>query len=200
MKCPSCSSNIPDYAGFCAFCGERVNRCRECAHVYPNDVEFCGHCGVTLDDEESRSFSRSEEADSPRAAAIFQTSPGRPGPNMSDGRPTFQLPAQTEENDPNVYGFIYDPEAPADRFCLRQGDNTLGAGHNNDIVIDKPAISWNHALLICRNAKVFLQDSASTNGTFVNGKRIERPRQLSNGDAIRFGNVTFDVWLKAQYR
>jgi hypothetical protein len=200
MKCPSCSFEIPDLSGFCAFCGQRVNRCGECAHVYPNDVEFCGHCGTTLDDDNSTSFGRSEPAQKARSADIFQTSPGRPGPNMQSGRPTFILPTQTEEIDSSVYGFIYDPEAPTSRYGLRQGDNTLGAGHNNDIVIDKPAISWNHALLICRNTKVFLQDSASTNGTFVNGKRIERPRQLQNGDAIRFGNVTFDVWLKAQYR
>jgi hypothetical protein len=171
--------------------------------VYPNNVEFCGHCGETLEqDDDVRSFSRDgdEDTDDPRAAAIFQTSPGRPGPNMRGGRPTFQLPAQSDERDPSIYGFIYDPDAPASRHCLREGDNTLGAGHNNDIVIDKPAISWNHALLICRNAKIFLQDSASTNGTFVNGKRVERPRQLQNGDVIRFGNVSYDVWLKAQYR
>lgn len=200
MKCPTCSCNIPDYAGFCAFCGERVNRCRECGHVYPNDVEFCGHCGNMLDDEDSPSFSRAESADGARAAAIFETAPGRPGPNMNGGNPTFKLPAQSEENDLSVYGFLYEPEEPMNRFCLREGDNTLGAGHNNDIIIDKPAVSWNHALLICRNSKVFLQDSASTNGTYVNGKRIERPCQLHNNDAIRFGNVTFHVWLKAQYR
>ncbi len=199
MKCPSCSSNIPDFAGFCAFCGDRINRCRECGQIYPKDVEFCGHCGEMLDQDDSQSFERAKVANS-RAAAIFQTSPGRPGPDQQTGRPTFVLPAESQERDPNIYGFLYDPEVPAQRFTLHQGDNTLGAGHNNDIVIDKPAVSWNHALLICRNAKIFLQDSASTNGTFVNGKKIERPRQLGNGDAVRFGNVTFHVWLKAQYR
>ncbi|MFP4599812.1 MAG: FHA domain-containing protein [Persicimonas sp.] len=200
MKCPSCSSDIPDYAGFCAFCGDRINRCKTCARVYPSDVTFCGFCGEALEnDDESGSFGRSKGADA-RAAAIFQTSPGRPGPNANGGRPTLTLPAEQEERDPRNYGILYDPEEPSNRYVLRQGDNTLGAGHNNDIIIDKPAISWNHALLICRNAKVFLQDSASTNGTFVNGKQIDRPRQLENGDAVRFGNVTFHVWLKAQYR
>lgn len=205
MKCPNCSSNIPDYAGFCAFCGERINRCSECATVYANDVEFCGHCGNSLVEDDEMSFQRNPQPTSKegaRAAAIFQTSPGRPGPDMEkgSGRPTFLLPAETQERDPNIYGFIYDPDTPSLRFTLKLGDNTLGAGHNNDIVIDQPAVSWNHALLICRNSKIFLQDSASTNGTFVNGRRIERPRQLEHGDAVRFGNVTFHVWLKAQYR
>lgn len=201
MKCPSCSSNIPDFAGFCAFCGDRINRCRECGHVYPIDVTFCGHCGSTMEQDDTPAFERAQaHTKGERVAEIFQTSPGRPGPDVRVGRPTFMLPAETQERDPNVYGFVYDPDAPSERFTLYQGDNTLGAGHNNDIVIDKPAISWNHALIICRNAKTFLQDSASTNGTYVNGKKIDRPCQLGNGDAVRFGNVTFHVWIKAQYR
>lgn len=200
MKCPSCTNDIPDYAGFCAFCGERINRCGECANVYPSDVRFCGHCGTTLDHDEQSSFQRSQAPDDLRSAAIFQTAPGRPGPDSAGGHPTFVLPTAPDERDPNIFGFLYDPENPTKRFTLKLGDNTLGAGHNNDIVIDKPAVSWNHALLICRNTKIYLQDSASTNGTYVNGKRIERPRQLGNGDAVRFGNVTYHVWLKAQFR
>lgn len=199
MKCPSCSSDIPNSAGFCAFCGERINSCQECGRGYPSDVNFCGHCGVTLDKDDDHEFRRDQSTDRARAA-IYQTSPGRPGPDLTGGRPTFVLPAQRDERDPDIYGFIYDPDEPHTRYTLRQGDNTLGAGHNNDIIIDKPAVSWNHALLICRNGKIFVQDSASTNGTYVNGERIERPQQLTNDDAVRFGNVTFHVWLKAQYR
>ena len=199
MNCPSCSSEIPDDAWFCAFCGERINKCEGCGQVYPADVNFCGVCGETLIDDEERSFRRADEADK-RQKGIFQTSPGRPGPEADTGRPTFVLPSQGEERDPNIYGFLYNPDDPSTRHALRSGDNTLGAGHNNDIVIDEPAVSWNHALMICRNSKIFVQDSASTNGTYVNGKRIERPQQLTSGDAVRFGNVSFHVWLKAQYR
>ena len=112
----------------------------------------------------------------------------------------MQLPSQLDERDPNVYGFLFDPNNPSSRHKLNIGDNTVGAGHNNDIVIDEPAVSWNHALIICRNAKVFVQDSASTNGTFVNGQTVDRPRRLQNSDSVTFGNVTFQVWLKMQYR
>jgi hypothetical protein len=199
MKCPSCTCDIPDFAEFCAFCGERIHRCEECARAYESDVQFCGHCGGSVGAQPSQSFARSG-AEKARDAAIFQTSPGRPGPDKGSGRPTFVLPAEPEARDPNLYGFLYDPDEPTRRFKLQQGDNTLGAGHNNDIVVDRPAVSWNHALLICRNAKIFVQDSASTNGTFVNGVRIDRPQQIENGDTVRFGNVSFNVWLKAQYR
>jgi hypothetical protein len=192
MKCPNCTLTIPDYADFCAFCGDPVKRCAECARVFARDVDFCGNCGIPLEKYAEASFDRSR--------AIFQTSPGRPGKSPDEGQPTFVLPSAPQRSDLTLFGYLYDPETPATRFALRQGDNTLGAGHNNDIVIDRPAVSWNHALVICRNSKVFLQDSASTNGTFVNARRIDRPRQLHNGDEVRFGNVEFHVWLKARYR
>ncbi|MDX1644116.1 MAG: FHA domain-containing protein, partial [Thermoanaerobaculia bacterium] len=41
---------------------------------------------------------------------------------------------------------------------------------------------------------------ASTNGTFVNGVRVTKPRVLSHGDLIRFGNVEYRLWVKPQVR
>lgn len=197
MKCPNCTLTIPDDARFCAFCGDPIRRCVPCGRAYARDVAFCGACGSPIQAEIEPSFER--------ANSVFDTAPGHPGhPETrdpeSEASPTFLLPAGPQVTDDTLYGYLYDPESPSRRFGLHQGDNTLGAGHNNDIIIDRAAISWNHALLICRNSKVFLQDSASTNGTFVNRKRIDRPHQLCNGDSVRFGNVEFHVWLKARFR
>ncbi|AWV89141.1 FHA domain-containing protein [Bradymonas sediminis] len=192
MKCPNCTLEIPDDAHFCAFCGDPIRRCAPCDLAFGKDVAFCGGCGSGLATKVEPIFERSN--------AVFQTSPGRPGRSPEEGNPTFMLPAKPEVTDDTLFGYLYDPESPSRRFGLHQGDNTLGAGHNNDIVIERAAISWNHALVICRNAKVFLQDSASTNGTFVNHTRIDRPHQLQNGDSVRFGNVEFHVWLKARFR
>ena len=61
-------------------------------------------------------------------------------------------------------------------------------------------MSWNHALLVSRNDRVLIQDSASTNGTFVNDMRVTRPRELKHGDLIRFGNVEYRLWIKPQIR
>ncbi|MFW5966912.1 MAG: FHA domain-containing protein [Persicimonas sp.] len=201
MVCPSCSSNIPDDAGFCAFCGEAIRRCAQCGTSYAEDAQFCGHCGSDLTDEGSARApvdtgrQRANESNS-----IFDTAPGRPGSAAGDERPTFILPSHSERRDPNVFGYLYRPSDPSERYELRRGDNTLGAGHNNDIVVDEPAISWNHALLICRNQKVFVQDSASTNGTYVDGERITRPHRLEHEATVRFGNVAFEVWLDDSYR
>lgn len=95
---------------------------------------------------------------------------------------------------------MYETNYPERRHFLRRGDITVGAGDKNDIVVDKPAVSWNHALIIAREQKLQIQDSASTNGTYVNNVEVERPRKLNHGDDVRFGNIEYKIWIKPQLR
>jgi predicted component of type VI protein secretion system len=49
---------------------------------------------------------------------------------------------------------------------------TIGRKPDNDIVIDNPAISGHHARIIKRGESYFVEDLNSTNGTFINDKKI----------------------------
>ena len=55
------------------------------------------------------------------------------------------------------------------------------------------SISDEHALLFYGDNKIILQDELSTNGTFVNDKKINERMQLKDGDKIKFGNISFIV-------
>lgn len=54
-------------------------------------------------------------------------------------------------------------------------------------------ISRRHAAIIFRNGVYWLEDTGSTNGTFVNGQRIFSPHALQNGDHIQLGSTTLQV-------
>lgn len=181
MHCPVCSEALPHGSRFCAFCGTPLRRCVTCDRVYPADAEFCGVCGTTL------------TAEVPRRASAPAADP-----------PIDTLAAEDENwlarDRDGIYGFLYDARFPEVRLYVREGDITIGAGDKNDFVIDRPAVSWNHALLVSRNARLLIQDSASTNGTYVNEIRVTRPRELRHGDLIRFGNVEYRLWVKPQIR
>ena len=71
---------------------------------------------------------------------------------------------------------------------LTQERTTLGRRPYNDIVIDNLAVSGEHAVLHMHLATqaVELEDLGSTNGSFVNGKAIQR-MPLRNGDTIEVG-------------
>jgi len=55
---------------------------------------------------------------------------------------------------------------------LTKERTTLGRRPYNDIVIDNLAVSGEHAVFVLRNGTVDIEDMASTNGTYVNGKAI----------------------------
>ena len=59
--------------------------------------------------------------------------------------------------------------------------------------------SCEHARLYLRDNKCFVKDLGSTNGTFVNGQRIEENTSLHDGDVIVFGKdrrVSFRITIK----
>nr|HPM03794.1 FHA domain-containing protein [Candidatus Cloacimonadota bacterium] len=53
--------------------------------------------------------------------------------------------------------------------------------------------SDDHAVILYRDNKLWIQDQLSTNGTFVNDELIEEKTKLSNGDIIKMGNVKLKV-------
>jgi hypothetical protein len=76
------------------------------------------------------------------------------------------------------------------RLVLRQGRQTIGRRADNDIVINDPSVSATHAWIINQHGHYVLMNTLSTNGTFVNDKRIHET-VLVHGDRVRFGQAEF---------
>jgi ABC-type multidrug transport system ATPase subunit/pSer/pThr/pTyr-binding forkhead associated (FHA) protein len=63
----------------------------------------------------------------------------------------------------------------------------IGRDPSADIMLDSPVVSRRHARLDRSAQDYVLTDLHSTNGTFVNGDRLERARPLSPGDVVQIG-------------
>lgn len=70
---------------------------------------------------------------------------------------------------------------------------TLGRKDDNSVILADPHVSGNHARLIIKNNILFLEDLNSTNGTYVNGKRIQGRVKLFGKDEIKIGSTSFRV-------
>jgi hypothetical protein len=70
----------------------------------------------------------------------------------------------------------------------------IGAQPDCDIIIDQPTVSSRHCRLSLRDGDFYLEDLASTNGTFVNGTRIEKSRTVSPQDRITLGQAISMPW------
>ena len=67
---------------------------------------------------------------------------------------------------------------------------TVGRSSDNDLPLDGDEFaSGHHARFQPRRDGVYIEDMGSTNGTFVNGIRLERDRRLVPGDVVRIGET-----------
>jgi hypothetical protein len=66
---------------------------------------------------------------------------------------------------------------------------TLGRDVNNAIVVDDPFVSGEHAVLTYRGRSWYVEDLASTNGTFVNGTPVETVAPMAFGAELQLGEV-----------
>jgi pSer/pThr/pTyr-binding forkhead associated (FHA) protein len=82
-----------------------------------------------------------------------------------------------------------DDEPPAGRAIALGPINSIGRNVNNTIYVEDDFASANHAMLTFRGRSWFIEDQGSTNGTYVNGHRIDRPVALSYGDELTIGRV-----------
>jgi len=68
----------------------------------------------------------------------------------------------------------------------------VGRGADNDISLDDRSVSKIHAALVMnREGTLLVSDTGSTNGTYINGRRLKygEARQIEEGDIVSFGDV-----------
>ena len=77
-------------------------------------------------------------------------------------------------------------------YPLKTGLNTMGRSSDNDVVVEDLYVSRRHCgIMVHHDTVVMLHDTASKNGTFLNGCKIAGPTQLRSGDEIRICNKTY---------
>lgn len=76
---------------------------------------------------------------------------------------------------------------PGKVYELNKPEMVIGRETGNDIVISDIEVSRRHARLLAQSGSYLLEDNGSTNGTFIEGKRLLGPHLLRPGEIIRLG-------------
>ncbi len=86
-----------------------------------------------------------------------------------------------------------EPDTPSLTFRIHSGAiKTVGRAARADFIVDAALVSRLHCRLTATDDRLEVEDLKSTNGTFVNGKRIERA-MLASGDRLRVGRFELRV-------
>jgi pSer/pThr/pTyr-binding forkhead associated (FHA) protein len=182
--------------------------------VYVNDARVPGQRVLTRGDvirvgEESFRFYADQAAAA--AAPVATAAPAAPPPpppppagaesrlqNTSFGMPASPRPAAATANPGGGGG---SGAAPLANFLVRSGTLkgtrlliktpivNIGRAEYNDLIIPDESVSTSHAKLQRREGVWVLVDLESTNGTFVDGDRIQADTPIAPGTMVRFGDI-----------
>jgi pSer/pThr/pTyr-binding forkhead associated (FHA) protein len=94
---------------------------------------------------------------------------------------------------------VVEAQAPPRMVGLDSPRVTLGRGTGSDVILNDHLVSRRHAQIQRRNEGAILLDLGSTNGTFVNGVRLEGTHTLSPGDVIYAGRTALVFGSKRRH-
>jgi hypothetical protein len=145
--------------------------------------------GVSTDELKAalEAQSRAPVAAAPRAPIAARSAPPAPRvpPASTAARPVASTGGAARLMTVNPV----DP-VPSE-YSLFKDEVTVGRGETNDVVIPHASVSRAHARLMKRNGAYELMDLNSTNGTFVDDRKLSGSQMLPNGSRVRFGDVQF---------
>src|SRR5690242_17203915 len=88
---------------------------------------------------------------------------------------------------------VSEKGGPSQRYEFQKPEITIGRLAGNDIVLAKGNVSKAHTRIVSKDGKFVVVDLRSTNGTFVNGKKIGAPQVVRAVDEISIGDYILNV-------
>ena len=94
-----------------------------------------------------------------------------------------------------------DRQFAGKKFDVKLGITSIGRGSENDVVVGDDSISKEHAKIKYFEGedKYKVYDLVSTNGTLINGEKVEAPMEIKDGDRVTFGEINF-VFKRVQVK
>ena len=116
--------------------------------------------------------------------------PVTPAQGTSRQRPTGPVFELSQNITPKLI-VSRSPSLPSDAEYPLEAGMTLGRSRSSGIPVSDQFASHMHARVFPRGHFYFIEDLGSTNGTFVNGRRIDEQTQIKVHDEIRLGETVF---------
>ena len=84
------------------------------------------------------------------------------------------------------------------KIALHEGQFLIGRGRDCQLRPNSELVSRHHCCIMVDESSIRVREMGSTNGTFVNGKAITKETELSNGDLLTVGPLTFALTVRGK--
>ncbi|MCB0978414.1 MAG: FHA domain-containing protein, partial [Acidimicrobiales bacterium] len=88
---------------------------------------------------------------------------------------------------------VVEPESQRGRRFPLTDELTVGRAAGCHVTIDDTYASQIHARVFARDGQLFVEDLGSTNGTYLNRKKVQGPQPMHRGDRLQVGNTVMEL-------
>jgi pSer/pThr/pTyr-binding forkhead associated (FHA) protein len=88
---------------------------------------------------------------------------------------------------------VIEPAAEKGRTFDLTDEVTVGRASGCQVALTDPTVSQLHARIFRRDGRLFVEDLGSSNGTYLNRKKVSAPTALRRGDRLAFGGTILEV-------
>ncbi len=88
---------------------------------------------------------------------------------------------------------VTEKEGPSATLSFDKAEISIGRVKGNDIVLPKGNVSKRHSRIVVKDGKFIVVDLKSTNGTYVNGRKITSPQVIKDSDKVYIGDFTIAI-------
>jgi len=89
--------------------------------------------------------------------------------------------------------WIHEGDQAPTSIGIDQGPMLIGRGDHCDLVLQSSMVSWDHAEVRRTGDAIVVADLGSRNGTWLNGRRLDRAVRLRHGDVVTIGDTRVEL-------
>jgi hypothetical protein len=112
------------------------------------------------------------------------------GPAATDSRPR-RTPRGPKRGTPRLV--VVEPKDRKGHAYALDEEQTVGRAAGCQITLDDTYVSQLHARVFAKDGQWFVEDLGSTNGTYLNTKRVSAPLAIKRGDQVKIGSVVLEA-------